>query len=165
MAKPRKVRARRRVHAATVRYPAFVIQSLDHAKAVLQAAHENELRVELWSAAGAAAYAGAGWFKAVIDLAQSANPGVDFTAVLDCADLPGLALGAFRVGIKAVCFTGAARVAAKLADIAAQDGRELRRRRPSQTLDLHHEPDPLTSCRRWLSTRRRPHDTDDRQGA
>jgi len=153
MAKPPTTRPRKPKSARTVPRSAVVIHSLAHATAALRAAQEKNLPVELWSAEGAAAYVGAGWFKAVIDLAQSANPGVDFIAVLDCAELPGLVLGAFRIGLKAVCFTGPTKVAAKLAEIAKQDGRELRRRRPSEALDLRDEADPLAACRSWLASR------------
>jgi hypothetical protein len=148
---PRKPGPRKPRNAAAAAHRAVVIHSVAHASAALRAAREENLPIELWSAEGAAAYAGAGWFKAVIELAQSANPGANFTAVLDCADLAGLALGAFRIGLKAVCFTGPAMVRAKLADIARQEGRELRRRRPSKALDLRDEPDPPAACRSWLA--------------
>jgi hypothetical protein len=153
MAKPPTVRPRKPKNARTAPRSAVVIHSLAHASAALRAAREKNLPIELWSAEGAAAYAGAGWFKAVIDLARSANPDADFIAVLDCAELPGLAVGAFRIGLKAVCFTGPTKVAAKLADIAGQDGCELRRRRPRRALDLRDEADPPAACRSWLAGR------------
>ena len=134
---------------------AVVIHSLAHAKAALAAAAAEGVAVELWSAEGAAAYAGAGWFKAVLEAARREVPGARFTAVLDCADLPGYALGAFRIGIEAVCFRGAAKIAAKLADIAAQEGRRCLRRRPRRALDLGHAADPLAACQAWLRGERR----------
>ena len=135
---------------------AIVIHSLAHAQAAVRAATELGAPVELWSAPGAAAYAGASWFKAVVDAMRAPSPAVPISVVLDCAELPGLVLGAFRVGIEAACFTGPAQVAAKLADIAAQEGRRLYRRRPARALDLRHATDPDGACRTWLATRWRP---------
>ncbi|MFI4988238.1 MAG: hypothetical protein ACHQF3_12430 [Alphaproteobacteria bacterium] len=134
---------------------AVVIHSLAEAKAALAAAAAKDVQVELWSAPGASAYAGAGWFKAVLEAAGQAVPAARFSAVLDCADLAGHALGAFRIGIRAVCFTGTAAVAAKLADIAGREGRRLLRRRPRRMLDLRHMADPLAACRAWLGEVRR----------
>ncbi len=134
---------------------AVVIHSLAHAKAALAAAAAEGVAVELWSAEGAAAYAGAGWFKAVLEAARREVPGARFTAVLDCADLPGYALGAFRIGIEAVCFSGAAKIAAKIADIAGEQGRRCLRRRPRRALDLGHAADPLAACQAWLRGQRR----------
>ena len=107
--------------------------------------------LELWSAEAAAASAGAGWVKAVVEAARRAVPGVPSLAVLDCADMPGYALGAFRAGLEAVCFSGSAKVAAKLAQIARVQGRRLLRRRPRQALDLAGSADPYAACSSWLA--------------
>jgi hypothetical protein len=133
------------------RPPAIVVHSLAQAVAALEAAAQTRRAVELWSAAGAAAYAGAGWFKAVIDEARVAVPKVEFEAVLDCAELAGLVLGAWRIGLVSVCFTGEARAAKKLAQIASRNGRQLHRRRPADALDLHRAADPQALCRAWLA--------------
>ena len=128
--------------------------SLAQATAALRAAREHGVPVELWSAEGAAAYVGAGWFKAVVEMARLECSSATFTPVLDCADLPGLALGAFRIGLQAICFTGPPKVAAKLADIARQEGRAVFRRRPARVLDLRSSVAPLAACRAWLAVRR-----------
>ena len=132
-----------------------MVHSLAGARAAARAAAELGVAVELWSAPGAAAYAGAGWFKAVLEATRAAEPAAPISAVLDCAELPGLALGALRIGLEVVCFTGPARVAAKLADIAAQQGARLVRRRPVRALDLRHAADPAAACRAWLAAGRR----------
>jgi hypothetical protein len=131
--------------------PAIIVHSLAQARAALEAAAEKGIEVELWSAEGAAAYAGAGWFRAILEAAGAAVPAARFEAVLDCGALPGLVLGAWRAGQSAVCFSGGRRVAAKLADIAAREGLRLRRRRPSAVLDLLRAEDPAQRCRAWLS--------------
>jgi len=155
MTKPPRLRfapiARKGAPRAGRAPPAVVIHSLAQAKAALAAAAEAAVALELWSAEGAAASAGAGWFKAVVEAAARAHPEVAFTAVLDCADMPGFALGAFRIGIEAVAFSGPARVAAKLADIAEKVGCRLLRRRPPRLLDLGQSADPFAACRDWLA--------------
>ena len=54
--------------------------------------------VTLLSAPGAALFAGCGWWRAVIERARGEFPGVPIDDILDCADAPGLALGALRIG-------------------------------------------------------------------
>jgi len=144
---------------AKVRH-AVVITSLAQARAALAAAASAGVTLELWSAEGAAASAGAGWFKAVVEAARRAVPGVRFSAVLDCADMPGYALGAFRTGLEAVCFSGSAKVAAKLAQVAEVQGSRLLRRRPRRALDLAGSSDPYAACSDWLAgEQRRPSPT------
>lgn len=145
---PARPKARRQPKAALPR--AVIVRSLEQATTALRVAAELDVPIELWSAEGAAAYVGAGWFKAVLDEARLAVPEARVQAVLDCASLPGYALGAFRIGIEAVCFTGSVKVATKLADIAKQQGRRLLRRRPVRALDLRHVQDPAAACRTWL---------------
>jgi hypothetical protein len=130
---------------------AIVIHSLAQARAALTAAASAGAALELWSAEGAAASAGAGWFKAVVEAARQAVPGVPSLAVLDCADMPGYALGAFRIGLEAVCFSGSAKVAAKLAEIARLQGSRLLRRRRHRALDLAGASDPYAACSTWLA--------------
>jgi hypothetical protein len=133
-----------------------VFHSLAQAIAALHAARDLGVPVELWSAEGAAAYAGAGWFKAAIEEARDAVPGARAQAVLDCADLPGTALASFRTGVEAVCFTGPPSIARKLADIARQSKCRLLRRRPGRALDLRVVEDPEAACAAWLAPARSP---------
>ncbi len=53
---------------------AIVFHSLDHARAALAAAARLGVPVTLRSAPGAAAYAGAGYLKAIVDAAAAENP-------------------------------------------------------------------------------------------
>ena len=77
---------------------AITVHSLDQARAALAAAAALDRPVTLVSAPGAAGYAGVAWFRKVVDLAAADQPGVTVTAVLDCADKPGLVLAALRQG-------------------------------------------------------------------
>ncbi len=128
-----------------------LFHSLAHAEAALAVAAELGTPVVLQSAPGAAAYAGAGYLKAVADRAAARRPEAAVTWVIDCGDDPGIALGALRGGWKAVRFSGRAEVLAKLADIAAQmDARVLEGGAQADSLDLHDAPDAAAACRAYL---------------
>ena len=130
-----------------------IVHDLSHAVAALQAASELGVPVTLRSAPGAADYLGSGTFKAIVDVARERWPDVPVTAVLDCADAAGYALGALRIGIKVVRFRGRPAVRRKLADIAARSGARLDADRRA-ALDLLDCPDPLSDCREWLAGHR-----------
>jgi hypothetical protein len=63
--------------------------------------------VTLLSAPGAALYAGAGWWVALMAAARAAHPGRAFDDVLDCADAPGRAAEALRAGQRLLVLCGA----------------------------------------------------------
>jgi hypothetical protein len=68
--------------------PAVVVHGLRHARAALAPG----LPVTLLSARGAAIYAGCGWWHAMM---QVVGAEID---ILDCADAPGYAMAALRLG-------------------------------------------------------------------
>ncbi|QCO01766.1 hypothetical protein [Azospirillum argentinense] len=125
-------------------------QSLSDADTACAAAADLGVPLLLVSVPGAAASAGAGWFRAVAARAAARHPSVAMTAVLDCADRPGDALGALSAGIGAILFTGRLDVAERLADIAAQHGVRLLTALPD-ALDLRGVRDPRRACRDWLN--------------
>lgn len=129
--------------------PPIVIHDLAHARAALAAAASLGCAVILRSAPHAAGYLGAGAFAAIVETARGAFPQVPITAVLDCGDSPGLALGALRIGIRAVRLEAAPEVLARIADIASQTGASLDRD-DRAALNLLDVPDPEAACRRWL---------------
>ncbi len=128
---------------------AITVHSLDHARAALAAAAALGRPVTLVSAPGAAGYAGVAWFRKVVALAAADQPGVTVSAVLDCADKPGLVMAALRQGLSRVCFTGSRAAAAKLSAIATAQGAEIVAR-PRRALDLRGVADPEAACRAWL---------------
>jgi hypothetical protein len=136
-----------------VKARAVVIHELAHARAALAAAAELGVAVALWSAPGAAAYAGAGWFAAVIRLAAGEQADDAVVAVLDCADRADLVQAAWRQGVRHVCFRGRSDVAERLAAIARHYGATLHRKRPP-ALDLQGCNDSLAACRDWLGGQR-----------
>ncbi|MEK0084364.1 hypothetical protein [Benzoatithermus flavus] len=71
------------------------------------------------SAPGLAAFAGAGYWRAV-------EEALGRRVVIDCGEDAGLVLAAFRAGCRDLLFTGDADLARKLADMAEQLGAVLR---------------------------------------
>lgn len=74
--------------------PAVVVHGLPDALAALRPG----LPVTLLSSPGAASYAGALWWRALVAAARAACPHVVAMDVLDCADAPGRAMAALREG-------------------------------------------------------------------
>jgi alkanesulfonate monooxygenase SsuD/methylene tetrahydromethanopterin reductase-like flavin-dependent oxidoreductase (luciferase family) len=136
-----------------VKARAVVIHELAHARAALAAAAEFGVPVALWSAPGAAAYAGVGWFDAVMRAAGRGVPPASFICVLDCDDRADLVQAAWRQGLTHVCFRGSNAVATRLADIARHHSATLHRKMP-HALDLLYCDDPLAACRSWLAADR-----------
>jgi DNA-binding NarL/FixJ family response regulator len=129
-------RAFRRDALSTASPPVFVVHSLTHAVAALQAAAAARRAVILLSASNGGVYAGAGWWRAMTDAARAAVPAARFSAILDCGDDAGAAQAALRAGVEASVFTGRADVAERLAAIAAARGARLLTTRPQPLLDF-----------------------------
>ena len=127
----------------------IIIHSAGDALAALSVADEMGVGVTLLSAPGAAAYIGAGVFRDMVAAALEAYPNVEVTAVIDCGDDPGLALGAMRHGIGAVSISNIPEIRAKLSDIADQRG-VLVYEKDGPALDLVDMTDPVCAIRAWL---------------
>ncbi len=131
---------------------AITIHNLRQAHAALAAAAATQRPVRVLSAPVASAAVGPAWFAAVLEQASLSHPDAQFTAVLDCGELPGSALAALRHGLKAIRYDGPQW--RKIKDIAAQCGATLLRKRP-RSLDmmtLTGGDDALfDACRDWLS--------------
>lgn len=128
----------------------FIVHSLSQAKAAVLVAVAHKSAVTLLSAPGAAAFAGAGWFAAVIRAARESQPDADLLGILDCGSRPDLVQAALRQGLSQVVFRGDARLLRPLRDIARQQGGTILRRRPA-ACDLRHAADPEAACRAWLA--------------
>lgn len=68
----------------------------------LRAAAELATPILVVSMPGAGAYAGAGWWQAVLSKAAETVPEAAMTAVLDCGERPGPVLAAVRAGVSDV---------------------------------------------------------------
>ncbi len=132
--------------------PAVIVHNLEHARAAVKAAGALGVPIVLISAPLAAAYAGAAYFREITARAMGEHPDASAACVLDCGSDAGLALGALRVGCKAVRFTGPAVVRKKIADIAAQMGAQVDNR-AYRALDLLKAEDAYAACVAWLEER------------
>ncbi len=139
----------------------ILVHGLKDAKAAVAVASDLGVPVTLRSAPGAARTLGATVFRDMIQEAQRPHPGVAITAVFDCGDDPGLALGALRHGLKVIRVSVSGEVRERIADIAAQSGARLDEdgqdsggevgtaREP--VLDLLDMDDPEAAVRSWLT--------------
>jgi hypothetical protein len=127
---------------------AFVVHSRAHLEAVLAAARAAGRPVIAISGEGASAYAGPGWFLALIRQARAEFPDVELTAILDCAGRAGDALAALKEGAQHLIFTGHPQAAARLAAIAAYTGATISERRPVAR-DLMDVKDADYAAREW----------------
>jgi hypothetical protein len=136
-------------------FPAVVIHSLADARAVLAVG----CPVTLLSAPGAALFAGCGWWRAVIACASAEHSDIPLDDILDCADAPGLALGALRIGQRKIVLSSLAPGFDAVVAIARSLGGEVLTSRPP-SLDMADR-----AARRrlhdWLQVRTTPGDSGD----
>jgi fructose/tagatose bisphosphate aldolase len=121
--------------SASTTAKAVVVHDLSQTLAALAAAGHRKASIAIWSAPGAASYAGVGWFAALVRLSVAAQPKARAIFVLDCADRADLVQDAFRMGLRDVCFTGRSDIAEPLAQIARKSRARLHRTR-ARALDL-----------------------------
>jgi hypothetical protein len=105
--------------------PAIVVHGLDQARAAMRPG----LPVTLLSARGAALYAGCGWWRALMEASGAVHH------ILDCADAPGRAMEALRIGQQTVILDAACPAFAAVAAAAATLGARVLAERP-EALDL-----------------------------
>ncbi len=75
-------------------YPAVVVHGRAQAEQVLS----HGVKVALLSSVGAASLGGPGWWRAMVEQARAAHPETPCLDILDCADAPGFAMAALRIG-------------------------------------------------------------------
>ncbi len=125
----------------------FTVHGLPHLRAVLKAGMEAGRPVVALSAAAASAYAGAGWFAAMIQAGLEEFPNAELTAILDCGDRAGDVLVALQAGLRFLIFTGHPEAARRLTAIAAETGATILAERPV-SFDLLNLRDPEFAARR-----------------
>lgn len=114
---------------------AVLFHSLDQARFALTAARRAKLALLLLTAPGAGAYLGVGWFLALLATLRPSFPTIEQQVWLDCDDAAGHALSALQQGCQRILFTGDARAATQLKDLASMGQAKILRRRPP-SLDL-----------------------------
>jgi len=105
--------------------PVVVVHGLDQAQAALRPG----LPVTLLSARGAALYAGCGWWRALVTAVAASHD------LLDCADAPGHAMAALRIGQRSLILDAGCPAFAAVAAAAASLGAGVFAERPA-ALDL-----------------------------
>lgn len=117
--------------------------------AALRAGRDTGRPVLLASAPAAGCHAGGGWFVALVARARALVPEVEATAVLDCADQPGMALAALRAGVRDISLKASPETLERIRAIAVAKGAVLH---PPVVgaLDLGGRPDAAGACRSWL---------------
>ena len=144
--------ARRRKQSTAGDKPrAVIVHSLDHARLALAAARAAKKPIVLRSAPGAASYAGAGWFAAMVARAAREFPGVNFVESLDCGEDAGHAMAALREGVRMVRLSGPKKVRAKIASMAKKVAATLDDD-DAAALDLLAVDDPAAALREWLAS-------------
>ncbi len=128
---------------------AIIVHNLEHAMIALSVAEELQLHVTLISPPNAAATLGATVFRDIISKAAEEHPNAKFDSVLDCGNEPGMAMCAFRHGIKGVRISNGPEMSEKLSEIASQSG-GLVYNKQGDELDLHAIKKPADACRTWL---------------
>jgi len=135
--------------------PVIVVHDLDQAVGALRAAAAAGVRVTLWSAPGAASYAGLGFIGAVFEKAGETVPEADHDAVVDCRGSAVLAHEALSRGFAGVAFTGRGAMRKTLQAIAdGQNGRLVTAGPGRGALDLVHSTDPERDSAAFLAKRR-----------
>ena len=129
----------------------FTVHSLAHLRAALSAGAASGRPVVALSAAGASAFAGAGWFAALVEQGRAEFPDVALTAMLDCGDRGGDVLAALKLGLRHVIFTGHAEAAVRLGDIASRTGASIVAARPP-ACDLINAKDPFYAAQAHCKT-------------
>jgi hypothetical protein len=127
----------------------FTVHSLAHLRAVLETAGSRP--VTILSGPIASAYAGYTWFAALVREASAEFPRANFTAILDCGDRAGDALGALDAGVTDVIFTGHPDAARRLNQIADATGARIISERPV-SMDLLNLRDPAYAVRAYFET-------------
>jgi len=125
--------------------PAVVVHGFDHACTALACARP----VTLLSGFGAGVYGGVGWWKALVEAARGTLPGAYAPDILDCADAPGAAMAALRLGQPAVILDRATPAFSAVAGAAATCGALLLDVRPP-ALDLA-APGAARALAAWLT--------------
>ena len=139
----------------SARRPAIVVHDRAQAEGALRAAAAAGVPVTLWSAPGAAAYAGLGFLGAVFAQAADAVPEAEHDVVVDCEASAVLAHEALGRGFAAVAFAGRGRMRETLRAIAGSQGARLVTTRPGRAaLDLAHSEAPERECAAYLVKRR-----------
>lgn len=111
--------------------PAVIVHGLAQARLALSAGRP----LTLLSAPGAGAYAGCGWWRALVHRVRDEFPAVAAADILDCAESSGQAMAALRSGQRCLVLWATAPGWDAVAAIAARQGGAVMQAAP-RSLDL-----------------------------
>jgi hypothetical protein len=126
------------------RYPAVVIHGLPDARAALAFG----VPVTLLSAPGAALFGGSSWWLSLVRRVRAEFDDAAIDDILDCADASGLAVGALRIGQRAIVLDPTAPGRDSVVAIAASLGGKVLAHRP-EAVDMS-KPGEARRLRDWL---------------
>ena len=133
--------------------PAIVVHDLVQAVGALRAAAAAGVAVTLWSAPGAAFYAGLDFLGVLFEKAGETVPEADHDVVIDCAESGVLAHEVLRRGVAGVAYAGRGAVRGTLEAIAAREGRRLVATGPGRAaLDLACSAAPERDSAAYLAS-------------
>jgi hypothetical protein len=130
--------------------PAVIVHGMVDLNAALVAAAGLGRDLTVISPPGAAGSAGPLWFRSLVETCVAAHPNVALTAVLDCADRPGHALGALRAGLTHLALSQSVPAWPRVKAIAQAQGAVLYGS-IGPTFDARFFRDPVRACREWLA--------------
>ena len=119
-----------------------------HSLAQALSATRAGVPVTLISGRGAGWYAGAGWWRAMMAAVRS-DQTQEFADILDCADAPGAAMAALRLGQRLIVLDADCPALARVTAVAAALGSEVLTQRPP-CLDLG-DPAAERELAHWLA--------------
>ena len=122
--------------------PAVIVHGLGMAQMAVQGAQACGRPLTLLSAPGAGAYAGVGWWRALVRLAGAEAD------ILDCGEAPGRALQSLRAGQRLIVLRAEPPVWADIAGRAAECGGTVFAQAPA-ALDLA-QPGAASRLTDWL---------------
>ena len=131
---------------------AIIVHDLSEARALLRAAAGLTREITLASPPGAGLSYGAPWFAQILAGAKSDDCGLRVTAILDCADAPGVALAALREGLNHLALRGIdPRAGRALQEIAQAHGGKIYKGR-LRLIDPAKYSSPEAAVTAWLKS-------------
>jgi len=130
----------------------IVIHNIEHARAALKASSATKVSIAIVSAPYAGCYAGVSWFVKIEEKIRKEFSKTKAIFILDCGDEPGVALEAFRLGVKFIFLKGNKKIIKKISEIGLKKKSSLYQKK-LKILDLKDKINFSEQCIIWLSNK------------